>query len=409
MRHCLAGVMLASVVASVSCDGSSSSRAVAPAPTTPPVSSTDPASDAVFGILLPYPRLAAGIETRQLLAGFVSPGDGGVVDVTAGTMWSTSEPAVLTVDSSGRVRGHTPGVATVTGTHSGRSASTDIGVIAPTVRTLSDLPDDFDGPQIHAFYVVPKDGDDRVLDRNGAVASSFEEIQQWTVANLGRRFRSDTHQGELDVTFVRLRESSEKAFASGLISTIQRNIAGAVPAGNKISAVYYDGRGESGIGGRALFPTGVTYLNGRRLVGSLFDFGGESTPLWFPFAMEFIMIHELFHTFGAVAACAPNADDGKHVTDDAQDIMSAERAIPAPEEGEKEEEVLAGFTWAVDRDHDDYYEHSNGLCRDIAESGFWEVVPDAGPRSEPAPFRSTLPLPLWPFLDGPLRCGIGSF
>lgn len=367
---------------SVACDGSGSSPVSPPAPVLAPTTPTSPAPDAEFGVVLFYPRLAAGIETRQIVAGYVSLGEPGFRDVTAETTWSTSAPAVVTVDAAGRVRGHAPGRGTVSGMHAGRSATQNVEVIAPIARNLYDLPDDFEGPQIHAFYVIPSDGEDRVLDRNGAIASSFQEIQDWTVANLGRQFRLDEHQGELDVTFVRLEETAEAAVAANLVSTIQSNIAGSGATGHKVFAVYYDGRGPSGLRGRARFLTGAVFLDGEMPIGSLLGFDeGSRIPL-FPFAMEFTMVHELFHTFGAVEACAPNADDGRHVTDDPQDIMSARRALSVPEEGEEED--LTWPTWSVDRDRDDYYEHSNGDCRDIADSRFWEVVRDADPPAEPS-------------------------
>jgi len=348
-----------------------------------------------------YPRLAAGIETRQIVAGYVSPGEPGFADVTAETTWSTSAPAVVTVDAAGRVRGHAAGRATVSGMHAGRSATQDIEVIAPLARNLYDLPDDLEGPQIHAFYVIPSDGEDRVLDRNGAIASSLQEIQDWTIANLGRQFRFDEHQGEIDVTFVRLEETAEAAVAANLLSTIQRNIAGSGATGQKVFAVYYDGRGPSGFRGRARFPTGAIFLDGEMPIGSLLGFDeGSRIPL-FPFAMEFTMVHELFHTFGAVEACAPNADDGRHVTDDPQDIMSARRALSLPEEAEEED--LTWPTWVVDRDRDDYYEHPNGDCRDIADSGFWEVVRAANPPTEPSAAPTGQQILGWRLLTGRRR------
>ena len=265
---------------SVACDGSASSPVSPPAPVLAPGAPTNPAPDAEVGVVLLYPRLAAGIETRQIVAGYVSPGEPGFADVTAETTWSTSAPAVVTVDAAGRVRGHAPGRATVSGTHAGRSATQDIEVIAPMARNLHDLPDDFEGPQIHAFYVIPSDGEDRVLDRNGAIASSFQEIQDWTIANLGRRFRFDEHQGELDVTFVRLEKTAEAAVAADVLSTIQSGIAGSGATGHKAFAVYYDGRGPSGLAGRARFLTGAVFLDGEAPIGSLFGFDeGSRIPL----------------------------------------------------------------------------------------------------------------------------------
>ena len=136
--------------------------------------------------------------------------------------------------------------------------------------------------------------------------------------------------------------------------------------------MYYDGPGPSGFRGRARFLIGAVFLNREEPLG-LFGFDEEPGIPRFPFAPGFTMIHELFHTFGAVESCAPNADGGSHVTDDPQDIMAVPRSLSLPDEGEEED---FWPTWVVDRDHDDY--------RDIADSGSWEVVRDRRPPNEPS-------------------------
>ena len=53
----------------------------------------------------------------------------------------------------------------------------------------------------------------------------------------------------------------------------------------------------------ARFLTGAVFLDGELPIGSLLGFDeGSRIPL-FPVAVEFTMVHELFHTFGAVEAC----------------------------------------------------------------------------------------------------------
>ena len=78
--------------------------------------------------------------------------------------------------------------------------------------------------------------------------------------------------------------------------------------------------------------------------------------------------------------------------------MSARRSLSPPEEGEEED--LTWLTWFVDRDRDDYYEHSNGDCRDIADSGFWQVVQDANPPNEPSYTPTGQQLLLWRLFAG---------
>jgi hypothetical protein len=84
-------------------------------------------------------------------------------------------------------------------------------------------------------------------------------------------------------------------------------------------------------------------------------------------------LHEIFHTMGAVARCAPHHDaqSAGHVTDDPADIMSARGSRT----------LIPRF----DAGRDDYFGHGRADCVDLARSPFFL----------PAPAQPELP-PLWP-------------
>ncbi|UNP88217.1 Ig-like domain-containing protein [Aeromonas encheleia] len=83
-------------------------------------------------ITVPPLTLAAGL-TGQLAANG-SYSDGSSVNVTTSVSWTSSDPAVATVDASGLVTGVTPGTATITGTLDGQSATLSVTVTNATLN-----------------------------------------------------------------------------------------------------------------------------------------------------------------------------------------------------------------------------------------------------------------------------------
>src|SRR5256885_507384 len=82
-----------------------------------------------------------------------------------------------------------------------RPASTTTGLPRSTV----DRPDEVSGPQVHGFYVVPSDLEDRALDTSGVIAASVSNWEVWLQAQTGGRdLRLDLFQGQPDVTFFRM-------------------------------------------------------------------------------------------------------------------------------------------------------------------------------------------------------------
>ena len=140
-------------------------------------------------------------------------------------------------------------------------------------------------------------------------------------------------------------------------------------APNKIYAVYYDGRSKTACGGGAWPPTlpgnvAALYLNGlpndpNPCRNNNFASAGGPPTYW-----EFAMLHEILHTLGFVATCAPNHTRAGHTSENDNDLMWAGDGNWLPD----------GYQAAVlDFGRNDYYDHSNTGCLDFADSTFLTV------------------------------------
>ena len=101
---------------------------------------------------------------------------------------------------------------------------------------------------------------------------------------------------------------------------------------------------------------------------------------------EVVMVHELFHVFGAVPSCSPNYIDGSHVQDVENDLMYA-----GADRGPR-----GGVTF-IDVGRDDYYGHGNSDCLDVSQSRFLEPANGFATGSGSVEVRL-------PSGDWPLRC-----
>jgi hypothetical protein len=99
--------------------------------------------------------------------------------------------------------------------------------------------------------------------------------------------------------------------------------------------------------------------------------------------LELVLLHEIFHLFGAVSACAPNVDEG-HASDGGSDLMSAFYNTTGPQF------VL------LDRNNDDYFQHDALGCPDLADSVFLDPLPEF-PQEPPSWRFSTRPRSFNPF------------
>jgi hypothetical protein len=238
-----------------------------------------------------------------------------------------------------------------------------------SARSTADRTDDFPGYQIHVMYVLPSDATDTNLDTNGAIASSVAAAQKWFVAQTRgtRRLRFDTSNGQLDISFFRLArtDAAIAGFGAYVRDQIQSEInAAGFNHPEKIYAVYYGGSSTYACGGGAWPPTlpgnvVALYLRGRPPGSRPCTGNGLATSADLPGYWEFSLIHEFFHTLGAVADCAPHHTRAGHVSDDPRDLMYA---------GDK--------PWhpsTLDAGNDDYFNHSTA-CLDVAKSVFIDPV-----------------------------------
>ena len=266
------------------------------------------------------------------------------------------------------------------------------GAVLP--RSAKDRKDSNKSPQIHLVYAVPLDGTDRGLDTDGTIVRSVQSSRRWfQEASDGQDLRFDDYRGELDITFVRLPKTDAQIGARGAFvrDEIEKLLrARGFKKANKIYAVFYDGSSTHACGGGSWPPVlkgsvAALYLRGE-IPGFLpcsenpFAEDEESPGYW-----EFVLVHEILHTLGFVATCAPSHAFSGHVGDDNQDLMYAGDQPWMP--------------WLLDFNRDDYFAHSNGRCLDLMDNRF--LLPaTASVRQPPA----TLPL-LQRFITGPPPCG----
>jgi hypothetical protein len=248
------------------------------------------------------------------------------------------------------------------------AASATYGPTLP--RASTDRADDDARPQVHLIYVLPSDGQDRALDTNGTITNTVTSFNTWLAAKTGNRpLRLDTYQGSLDISFLRLDRTDSEMASHGAYVRDQIEVAtkaAGFDAPNKIYAVYYDGTSNWACGGAAWPPALVgnvaaMYLHGLPNASTPCDTQRFASAGASPTYMEFAMLHEIVHTMGFVATCAPNSWRGGHTSDDANDLMWAGDGAWAP----------SGWANVVlDRGNDDYYGHENAGCADLDDSDY---------------------------------------
>ena len=236
-------------------------------------------------------------------------------------------------------------------------------------RATADRPDEVRGAQVHAVYAVPSDVADRELDTSGAIENSIASFQRWLAAETGgATLRFDTFQGSLDVTFVRLpRTDAEIAARGAFVRDELEQLLAAAGLGSqqKLYAVYYDGSSTFACGGGAWPPVlpgrlAAEYLRAPGCPGTLAASGAP------PGYTDYAMLHELFHTLGAMPTCAPHHHRAGHTSDLPDDLMWAGVGV-----------------WQVpgrlDPGRDDYYGHGRSDCLDLARSEYLTSNPTPAP------------------------------
>ena len=287
--------------------------------------------------------------------------------------WRSSDTSVATVslgysdvfahNSAGVVRSVGVGRATVTATFKGHSASLSLEVVSGasvTDRATMDRPDDLSGAQIHFVYAFPEDAEeDRNYDQAGDLAFIADQMQEWLQAEAGMTWRLDTYNGRLDVSSLPIRWQGAQT-PSEVINEFRDALEEREGRLNreKKYAIFFDYDGAQGafpVEGVASDMLAVTLVSGplhQHIAGTA--------------------IHEVIHTFGAVASCAPNATAGMHVGDSRVDIMGGGG-------------IIGG---ALDWGRDDYFRHDNAGCLDVADTPYWEGATGGAARTATSDARA---------------------
>ena len=200
-----------------------------------------------------------------------------------------------------------------------------------------DRPDDSDLHQIHFIYALPSDGIDRLQDVNGEIEISANAANSWLAEQTGgSKLRYDTHNGQLDITFLRLPYTAEElsselgVFVVSGFDQYIRDIG--FETERKIYFVYYDGRlelgGDEAACGVATRPpidwgvTGTLFLQGYAPSLGVNTCPDPSRTVGYADWLELVMLHEIFHVLGAAPDCGMNVS-AAHVVDTTLDLMSA--------------------------------------------------------------------------------------
>lgn len=169
-----------------------------------------------------------------------------------------------------------------------------LGTAAQAIdRSTADRPDDIQGHQIHAVYVVPKGGVDHQLDIDGRISGPMQATNSLMQSQLSRKFVFDTFKGELDITFLQsqynLKELCfENCNALEKLSEELRKQSNK-PFGTKTIVFFIVDKLDDTSCGWANRPGNLA------LVHDLFSRGCSS--------LENTIAHEVIHTYGIGHTC----------------------------------------------------------------------------------------------------------
>lgn len=192
-----------------------------------------------------------------------------------------------------------------------------------------DMPDDFEGPQIHVIYAIPSDRPDATAEFIGQLRNEIDVSQQWVQAEVGRLLKFDTFQGEPDITIVRLTRTEQEIYdlgaSEGYVSLESELKFRDEYDPDKLYAVFFDGGfndfkcGGLGAGG----AIALTILGGSNLCGTELSPRANGSGQLHPLSYAATMMHEVIHTLGFVPTCAPDHNDNSpgHLKARSDDIM----------------------------------------------------------------------------------------
>jgi hypothetical protein len=177
-------------------------------------------------------------------------------------------------------------------------------------RTRVDRPDEFPGEKVRFVYATCAGGPDRARDTGGWMDSLITAAQMHLAAETGTVFTLDTYQGRPDVLYLPSRYTCAELVGSPLGGLVGELVdAGLLPPSLLGSSdkyiLVYEGASTYVCGGAGRnTPIGGIFLAGGASVPSpTGGCYGESWQTW-----STIVLHELFHTLGAVCESAPDHD-----------------------------------------------------------------------------------------------------
>jgi len=257
----------------------------------------------------------------------------------------------------------------------------------PGERSYADRPDDFPGLyQAHVLYVLPADAEDQQRDLDGKFNKTVETANQWfSDQSGGSRIRFDTYQGELDITFIQIDQTSDQVYDASVAEYggafwIRDILEAKLEAMNvfqpgKLYVAMFDISKHPSTCADAAHPPD--------LMGRLAGFytaakveAGWSCPEEEPFGAgsrwaDMGVPHEIVHLLGFASSCGNNptsSENTSHTGDFTKDLMWA------PAANSTEAWDVAHMT--LDPGHDDYFKHNIPNCPDLANSAFLDPLPE---------------------------------
>lgn len=196
----------------------------------------------------------------------------------------------------------------------------------------TDQPDLSTLPSFHAIYVYPKDGVNRFNQFAAMFQADALQASERLNVLFGRGIRFDFRAGNcygtpgmpcLDITVFRSRARSNQLSGSNAWGTIHKELSGAFKAPDKKYFVFLDTRNTYACGQGNLsqdtrrIPTNANEGRTQSIVYRPFDPNNTSGG----FCRGRTLAHELGHNMGALQQVSPNAYDGAHCNDSAEDVM----------------------------------------------------------------------------------------
>lgn len=233
-------------------------------------------------------------------------------------------------------------------------------------RTRIDRADDSTEPQVKVFYLLPKGAIDRQIDLK--LSNMDKTANEWLRTQTGRTLRWDTYQNVLDVAFVQLDQTEEELWTDEISSMPCAEVPCPTPdyllgqlqargliAAHKLAVILYEGSASPvnpQLGG--CYAGGSMVVAYQMCISSPIATPSRAVPV--PNGTLGIrLLHEIFHTLGAVGESAPNGDGGYgHIRGDSNDIMA----------------VGSRTGWEVDPGRDDYWGHGRTDLVDLTRSIF---------------------------------------